>query len=106
MKKVAIVFAVVLFATSAFAADKSWSGFVSDLTCSTKENAKTAGHAACAKSCLGKEGAKAALVTDDGAIVKIANLDKVKEFAGAHVTVTGKLEGETLTVDKVTPDKK
>ena len=106
MKRIVIVFGVVLLSASLFAADKTWSGLVADLDCATKGRAKDESHAGCAKSCFGKEGAKAALVTADGTVVKIANLDKVKEFAGAKVTVTGKLEGDTLTVDTVTPDKK
>ena len=105
MKKIAIAFALVLLAVTMLPAADSWSGWISDEACATAGKVKGEGHAGCAKGCLGKEGAKAALVTDDGKVVKIANLDKVKEFAGQHVTVTGKLDGEKLTVETAKADK-
>ena len=99
MKKVAIVIGLMLLATTwAFSAD-SWTGYVSDSNCKAKGNGP--GHAACAEKCIGK-GAQAVLVTDgDNNVVNIANQDKVKGHAGHHVKVTGKLDGDTLTVDTV-----
>ena len=41
------------------------------------------------------------LATEDGKIYAITNQDKVKEHAGHKVTVTGKVEGESITVDEV-----
>jgi hypothetical protein len=41
------------------------------------------------------------LLVVDGKVVKITNQDKVKEFAGEKVTVTGKLDGGSLTVDTI-----
>src|ERR1035438_799231 len=97
MKKVAIVLAFVLMlSTAAFAAD-SWTGYVTDAGCAAKGKGG-ADHAACAKKCLG--GGDSAVLVVDGKVVKIANQDKVKGHEGHHVTVTGKLEGDTLTIDK------
>ena len=40
-------------------------------------------------------------VTDDGKIYKFTDQAKVVEHAGHKVTVTGKVQGDTITVDKV-----
>ena len=55
---------------------------------------------ACVKGCV-KKGAAPVFVTADGKVVKIANPDKVTEHLGHKVKVTGKLEGESLTIDTV-----
>jgi len=87
---------MLLAAMSAMAAD--WSGYIIDKNCASKK--AMWGNEACAKSCMAK-GAPAVLVTDDGKIYSIANQDKVKDQAGKKVTVTGKIEGDTITVDDV-----
>lgn len=104
MKKTAIVLGLLLIATTAFAAD-SWTGFVTDAKCAAGGKGG-ADHAACAKKCIG--GGEAAVLVVDGKVVKIANQDKVKGHEGHQVTVTGKLEGDTLTIAslKMTEDKK
>jgi hypothetical protein len=95
MKKVLAVFAFA--AMSAMAADIT--GYIVDEACAGKkamwENEK------CAKSCLGKEGAKAVFVTEDGKVYKVAEQDKVTAHAGHKVTITGKMEGDTIKVDSV-----
>ena len=52
------------------------------------------------QSCI-KRGAPAVFVTEDGKIYKIADQDKVKADAGKKVTITGKMDGDTITVDSV-----
>lgn len=100
MKKlvVALVFVLSLFAMSAMAGE--WTGYISDASCA-KDTAKAASdaHAKCAQGCA-KKGQALVLVTD-GKVVKIANQDKVQDHAGHKVTITGKLDGDTLTVDNV-----
>ena len=99
MKKFAIVLAfAMMLSTVAFAAD-SWTGYVTDAGCASKGKGG-ADHAACAKKCLG--GGDSAVLVVDGKVVKIANQDKVKGHEGHHVTVTGKLEGDTLTISTLT----
>jgi len=83
-------------AASGLAAE--YKGFVEDTACSTKPEMK--GDAACAQKCI-KGGSPAVLVTEAGKIYKIANQDKIVASAGMNVTVTGKLKGDTLTVDSV-----
>src|ERR1700756_1434647 len=94
MRKVLAVFA--LFASSALAADVT--GYVVDKNCASKK--EMLGDEACAKRCIGR-GAPAVLATEDGKIYTISNQDKVKDVAGKKVTVTGKVEGDAITVDSV-----
>ena len=98
MKRLLGMFA--LCAASAMAAD--FAGYIIDKTCSTKP--AMLGDEACAKRCLGR-GDPAVLVTEDGTIYKVANQDKVVPMAGKKVMVTGKLDGDTLTVDTIAPSK-
>jgi hypothetical protein len=89
-----------LFATSAIAADLQ--GYIADAKCAAKMGAKAASetHANCAAKCI-KGGAEAVLLTEEGKVYKIANQDKVVDHAGHKVTLTGKLDGETITVENV-----
>ena len=107
MKKFAIVVGLLVLSATLFAAPAdSWTGFVTDAGCAAKGKSG-ADHAGCAKSCLGK-GDSAVLVVDGGKVVKIANQDKIKGHEGQKVIVTGKLEGDTLTIDtlKMPEEKK
>jgi hypothetical protein len=98
MKKVLAVFAFA--AMSAMAAD--WTGYVVDASCAGKQGAKAASddHAACAARCI-KGGAAAVFMTADGKVFKVANQDKVTAHAGHKVTITGKMDGDTITVEDV-----
>jgi hypothetical protein len=94
MKKLLVVFGFA--AISAFAADVT--GYVIDKNCAA--NKAMHGNEDCAKRCIGR-GAPAVLATEDGKVYAIANQDKVKDVAGKKVTVTGKVEGESITVETV-----
>jgi hypothetical protein len=54
----------------------------------------------CVNACV--KGGREAVLVSDGKVLKIANQDKVAAHLGHKVTVTGKLDGETITVDNVT----
>ena len=95
MKKFAFLFS--LFAASMFAAE--WTGTISDSKCAAAHADASEKSMACAQKCV-KGGASAVLVSD-GKVYKIANQDKVQEHVGHKVTVTGNLEGDTVTVDTV-----
>jgi hypothetical protein len=84
------------FALSAMAADVS--GYIMDKACSGK--AAMRGNVACAQKCI-KGGDTAVLVTEEGKIYKLDAQDKVVEHAGQKVTVTGKVDGDSITVDSV-----
>ena len=100
MKKFVLAFAVILslFAFSAMAADMT--GYVSDAKCAADvAKAESGDHAACAAACAGKG---AALVfVSGGKVYKVADQAKVKAHAGHKVTISGKVDGDTLTVDSV-----
>jgi membrane protein implicated in regulation of membrane protease activity len=98
MKKLLAVFA--LCAAAGMAAD--WTGYIIDKTCSSKK--EMWGDEACAKRCLAR-GDVAVLVTEDGTIYSVANQDKVKESAGKKVTITGRIDGNTITVETLVPSK-
>jgi len=92
------LFATSLFATVAFAGE--WSGTISDEKCAAAHADASEKSMACVKSCV-KRGSKAVFITADGKVLKIANQDKVAEHLGHKVTVTGNVEGDTLTLDSV-----
>jgi len=98
MKKLLVGFAfTTALSVGAFAAD-SWTGYIVDKNCST--NKEMLGNEACAKRCIGR-GAPAVLATDDGKVYAIKDQDKVKDSAGKKVTITGKMDGDTISVDSV-----
>jgi hypothetical protein len=94
VKKLLVVFGFA--AISAMAAD--WTGYIIDKNCASKK--EMWGNEACAQSCI-KKGAAAVFVTEEGKVFAVANQDKVKESAGKKVTISGKMDGETITVDSV-----
>ena len=94
MKKLLVVFA--LAGMSAMAAD--WTGYIIDKSCASKK--EMWGNEACAKNCM-KRGDPAVFVTEDGTIYQVSNQDKVKDHAGQKVTISGKVDGTTITVESV-----
>ncbi len=97
MKKFAFV---GLFAACAFAAE--WKGTISDAKCGAAHADASEKSTKCVQGCV-KGGQKAVFVSD-GKVLQIANQDKVTEHLGHKVTLSGKLEGETITVDSVKMD--
>ena len=97
MKKVLAMFAFC--AMSAMAAE--WTGYIVDASCAGKkeDHGASADHAACAARCI-KGGAPAVLVSD-GNVYKISNQDKVVAHAGKKVTISGTVDGDTITVESV-----
>jgi hypothetical protein len=84
------------FALSVTAADVT--GYVIDQSCADKPAMR--GNVQCAQSCI-KRGSPAVLVTDEGKVYKFADQAKVVEQAGKKVTVSGKVDGDTITVESV-----
>ena len=78
----------------------SVTGYVTDAKCAKAGKAGEA-HAGCAKGCIGG-GEAAVIVTADGKIYEVADQAKVKDHAGAKVTVMGKVEGMKISsIDSV-----
>ena len=76
---------------SAIAADVT--GYIIDQSCS--DNPAMRGNVACAQRCI-KRGGAAVLVTEEGKVFKLADQSKVVEHAGKKVTISGKVEGDTI----------
>jgi hypothetical protein len=90
---------LVVVGNLSFAAE--WVGYLADEKCANGGKANSAGHAACAKKCVDGGAAVAFVAEADGKVYKVSNQDAVKEHVGHKVTVTGKLAGDTITVDNV-----
>jgi len=97
MKKFAFV---ALFAACAFAGE--WKGVISDAKCGAAHADASEKSMKCVNGCV-KGGQKAVFVSD-GKVIPIANQDAVLKHLGHKVTVTGKMDGDTLTVDEVKMD--
>jgi hypothetical protein len=73
-------------------------GFVSDQNCGAKHDSES--DLKCVSSCI-KRGADPVLVSD-GKVYKIkGDVDAVKGVAGQSVTITGTVDGDTITVTSV-----
>ena len=98
MKKLVAILALTIASSTAFA--QTFTGVVSDEMCAKNPaKAASAGHADCAKKCIGM-GSPAVLVVGDK-VYKISNPDKLTAFAGKKVTVDGTLAADTITVSSV-----
>jgi hypothetical protein len=75
-------------------------GYIVDLSCAKKGKGMWV-NADCVARCV-RDGDKVVLVTDDGKIYQIANQDKITpEAYGQVVTLTGNMQGETITVESL-----
>ncbi|SRR6266849_9879207 len=84
----------------AFAADGSWTGYISDSDCGVKGGDEK--HAACATKCVKEHGAKYVFVNDaDKKVYAIDDQDKVAAHAGHHVTVKGSVDGGNLKLTSI-----
>jgi hypothetical protein len=95
MKKLLVLSS--LFALSAFGAELT--GSISEAGCGAKHVDGSDKAVACVQKCV-KGGAAPVFVTD-GKVLKIADPSKVMDHLGHKVTVTGKLDGDTITIDSV-----
>jgi hypothetical protein len=100
MKKLFAAFALTAIGSmSAFAGE--WSGYIADSKCKHVDGTEKS--IACAQKCV-KGGADTVFVTSDNKVLKIDkdSMDKVSPHLGHKVTVTGKVDGDTLKVDTIT----
>jgi hypothetical protein len=83
-----------------FGADQRWTGTISDSMCGISHPAATPSKQ-CTTGCV-KKGAKYIVVVGDK-VYNVANQDEpgLAKYAGEKVKVTGKLDGDTITVAKV-----
>jgi hypothetical protein len=101
MKKLAMTLAgTALLAALAFGG--SWKGTISDAKCGAAHADASEKSMKCVQGCV--KGGQAAVFVTEGKVLKIANQDAVKEHLGHKVTITGKLDGDTVTVENVSMD--
>src|SRR5262245_34062721 len=98
----AAVLVGLLLSSAAFVRADEVTGFLADAKCAGGGKGASAGHAGCAKKCV--EGGEAVvLVTAEGKVYKIKNQEKVKGHAGAKATLQGKIDGDTIEVERGRP---
>jgi hypothetical protein len=102
---------LVGLAAFASAADKTWTGQISDSMCGASHAKMIAGHAGmterdCTLACV-KGGGKYVFVSE-GKVYKVANqeLALLQTHAGQTVQLTGDMKGDTITVSNITAGAK
>jgi hypothetical protein len=76
------------------------SGYIVDAQCATRGKGMWV-NAECVARCV-RDGDRVVLVTEEGKVYRIANQDKISpESYGQVVTLTGKTDGDTITVDSL-----
>ena len=76
-------------------------GYIVDQSCVLKGKGMWT-NAECVARCI-RDGDKVVLVTEEGKVYQIANPDKIEsETYGQKVTITGKADGDTITVASIT----
>jgi hypothetical protein len=78
----------------------SWSGWITDEACGAK--GASADHKACAEKCAGRGGKLLLYNSADKKLYKLDKQDLAKEHIGHEVTVTGKVDGDAISVDSIT----
>ena len=79
-------------------------GFISEEHCGASHSSPNADATKCVKGCM-KRGSAPVLVSN-GKIYKLkGEADAVKNLAGENVTVTGTVDGDTITVSSVAAQK-
>lgn len=99
MKKFAFVAVFSLLATSAFA--EEWKGTISDAKCGAAHADASEKSMKCVEGCV--KGGVAPVFVVDGKVLKIdaKSVDKAKAHLGHKVTVSGKLAGDTVTIESI-----
>src|SRR5438270_5290790 len=79
-------------------------GTVSDSMCGAQHMMKDAGAAKCTRECV-KQGSDYALVSGGKVYTLKGNSAELDKYAGQNVIVAGKVSGNTLTIDSISPAK-
>lgn len=100
-KSVMVVLVLLAFGCVGWAADRTFTGTVSDEHCGAKHAKASAAAEACVEKCV-SGGAKYVLESH-GKTYQVDDQDKFKGLGGKAVKVTGSLTGSTITVASVSP---
>ena len=87
------------------AEQKTLTGIVSDSMCGAKHMAKDKSAAECTRICV-KQGMKYALVAGNHVYTLEGHDSELDKLAGEKATIKGNVNGETVTVESVTPAHK
>jgi hypothetical protein len=104
MKKIVLSsgLGVLLACATAFAAE--YTGYISDSHCGAKHMDGSQASIDCVTSCV-KTGASPVFVGTDKKVYKVSDPAKVMGFLGKKVEVSGTMEGDTVTIEKVAAAK-
>ena len=108
MKILCIAVAASLFGVmSVSAADRTWTGKISDSMCgathdTAAEHGKKMSDRDCTLACVKEHNAKYVFVSS-GKVYNVGNQDfaALQEHAGHTVKLTGEMKGDTITVSKI-----
>ena len=91
----------ILAIPSAFAANRTWTGTISDSMCGAKHNMAGMDDRECVEMCV--KGRGKYVFVSQGEVYAIANQDNkdLATHASHTVILTGELKGDTITVSKV-----
>lgn len=112
MKKFAMLAAAILFTAAPMvsAADKTWTGVISDARCNGKHSKAEHGSQAdsdqaCVNKCI--DGGGKYVFVAGGKTYQIANQNfaDLKPHGGHTVALTGEMKGDTITVSKIVMPK-
>jgi hypothetical protein len=90
---------IILAGTATLLCAEQWTGAISESGCRLKHADGGAAAEKCVTACV-KKGAAPVFVTD-GKVMRIANGEKVMEYLGKKVKLTGRLEDGLVTVDAI-----
>lgn len=100
MKKLALLaFAFLVYGGLCLAAEKTITGTVSDSHCGLKHATAGDSAATCVEHCV--SGGATYVLVADGKVYQLDAQDKFKGMGGKSVTVTGTVEGDSITVTSV-----
>jgi hypothetical protein len=93
--------ALMLWAVAVFGQSKqTLTGTISDSMCGATHMMKDAGPAKCTRECV-KSGSDYALVSGGKVYTLKGDSAQLDKFAGQNVKLTGKVSGNTMTVDSI-----
>jgi len=100
MKKTAVLCLLVFLLSAVGVYAGEWTGYIADANCAAKKG-EDAGHAGCAKSCIGK--GAAAVLAAGGKVYTLDKQDEAKKLAGEKVVVKGEMnqDGTAIKVDSI-----
>jgi phosphodiesterase/alkaline phosphatase D-like protein len=100
-----LLFSAVLSTVAASAqSSQTLSGTVSDAMCGAHHMMEGATAAQCTRECV-KQGSDFVLVSGDKVYTLQGNKSQFDKFAGQNVTVKGKVNAKTMTVDSIAAAK-